>query len=88
MGQKWDPYNPVYREEEEAMVDGRGEVLQKTSDRTARFNLIEKDDWDQEAELQSSYCEPMSVHEYDSMIASNFFVVKSIVLPNSFKWSH
>ncbi|KAL7439594.1 hypothetical protein ACHAXM_007602 [Skeletonema potamos] len=55
MGQKWDPYNPVYREEEEAMVDGRGEVLQKTPDRIARFNLIEKDDWDQEAELQSSY---------------------------------
>lgn len=72
MGQKWDPYNPVYREEEEAMLDGRGEVLQKTPDRIARFNLIEKDDWDQEAELQSSYCEPMSVHEYDSMIASNF----------------
>jgi hypothetical protein len=72
MGQKWDPYNPVYQEEEEAMIDGRGEVLQKTPDQIARFNLIEKDDWDQEAELQSSYCEPMSVHEYDSMIASNF----------------
>jgi hypothetical protein len=47
-------------------------VLQKTPDRNARFNLIEKDDWDQEVELQSCYCELMSVHEYDDMIVKNF----------------
>jgi hypothetical protein len=72
MGRRWDPYNPVYQEEEEAMLDDRGEALQKTPDRNARFNLIEKDDWDQEVELQSCYCEPMSVHEYDDMIIKNF----------------
>ena len=45
LGMRWDPYNPVYQEEEEAMLDGRGEVLDKTPDRNDRFNLIEKDDW-------------------------------------------
>ena len=66
---RWDPYNPVYQEEEDAMLDGRGEVLEKTPDRAARFDLIERDHWEREMGLQSCYCEPMSVHEYEGLIA-------------------
>ena len=76
---RWDPYNPVYQEEEDAMLDGRGEVLEKTPDRAARFDLIERDHWEQEMELQSCYCEPMSVHEYEGLIAKNFSDVSAMV---------
>jgi len=79
LGMRWDPYNPVYQEEEEAMLDGRGEVLDKTPDRNDRFNLIEKDDWDQEMELQSCYCDPMSVLEYEGTIAKNFTNVSAML---------
>jgi len=79
LGMRWDPYNPVYQEEEEAMLDGRGEVLDKTPDRNDRFNLIEKDDWDQEMESQSCYCDSMSVHEYEGTIAKNFTDVSAML---------
>ena len=79
LGARWDPYNPVYQEEEDAMLDGRGKVLQKTPDRTARFDLIERDHWEREMGLQSCYCEPMSVHEYEGLIAKNFSDVSAMV---------
>ncbi len=79
LGMRWDPYNPVYQEEEEAMLDGRGKILDKTPDRNDRFNLIEKDDWDQEMESQSCYCDSMSVHEYEGMIAKNFTDVSAML---------
>lgn len=81
-GTRWDPYDPIYAEEEASCLNHRGEVRAVvTPARKSYSHLIEDDDDNGDGSygcVQASYAEPMLVEEFNTIIEDNFGAVGAL----------
>jgi hypothetical protein len=75
-GTRWDPYDPIYAEEEASCINHRGEVRAVVAPaRKSYSHIIEDDDDNGDGSygcVQATYAEPMSVEEFNNVIEDNY----------------
>ena len=73
MGSKWNPYNPVYAEEEAGFLDAEGKFRDDRMTMTRKYHLMDDDEREGPArEIHHVWADPMSSEQYDELIHNNF----------------
>ena len=81
MGKTWNPYNPVYANEEAGFIDARGRFVDDRLPSKRKFHLIDEteDAWVNSADVQDTWVDPMSVEQYDELVRENFESASTIL---------